>query len=243
MATVRLRRPAPRAGGAPRERRPGPARHRHLDVHRDVRARPVAACSARWPTARAAGRPRRSGCCPPARSRSSPARPRTGRGTRRRSARSSPTSSACRSRTSRSCTATPRSRRRAWTPTARGRWPSAASPSSRRREKVVDKAKQIAAHLLEASEDDLEFADGRFTVKGTDKGVAIQEVALAAFTAHDCPRASSPSLDARRHVRPGELLLPARHPPRARSRSTPRPGASTSASTSAWTTSATWSTR
>ena len=130
---VRLRGPAPRAGGAARERRPGPARHRHLDVHRDVRARPVAAAGLARPTARAAGRPRRSGCWPPARSRSSPARPRTGRGTRRRSARSSPTSSACRSRTSRSCTATPRSRRRASTPTARGRWSSAASRSSTRR--------------------------------------------------------------------------------------------------------------
>ena len=61
----------------------------------------------------------------------SPARPGTARATRRRSARSSPTSSACRSRTSRSCTATPRSRRRAWTPTARARWSSAASRSSR----------------------------------------------------------------------------------------------------------------
>ena len=64
-----------------RERgRPGPARHRHLDLHRDVRAGPVAACSGRWRTARAAGRPRRSGCCRSARSRSSPARPAHGQG-------------------------------------------------------------------------------------------------------------------------------------------------------------------
>ena len=39
---VRLRRAARRAGQPPGERRPGPARHRHLDVHRDVRARAVA---------------------------------------------------------------------------------------------------------------------------------------------------------------------------------------------------------
>ena len=48
-------------------------------------------CSARSPTARVAGRTRPSGCCPPARSRWSPGRRRTGRGTRRRGASSSPT--------------------------------------------------------------------------------------------------------------------------------------------------------
>ena len=89
------------------------------------------ACWARWPTAPAAGSTRPCGCCPPARSRWSPARARTGRATRRRSARSSPTGSASRSRTSRSCTATPPCRTRAWTPTVRARSRSAASPSSR----------------------------------------------------------------------------------------------------------------
>ncbi|MDN5919505.1 MAG: molybdopterin-dependent oxidoreductase, partial [Pseudonocardia sp.] len=62
-------------------------------------------------------------------------------------------------------------------------------------EKVVAKAKKIAAHLLEASEDDLEFADGTFTVKGTDKGKAIQEIAFATFMAHDYPEDMEPSLD------------------------------------------------
>ena len=56
---------------------------------------------------------------------------RTARATRRRSARSSPTGSACRSRTSRCCTATPRSPRKGSTPTARGRWSSAARRWSR----------------------------------------------------------------------------------------------------------------
>jgi aerobic carbon-monoxide dehydrogenase large subunit len=63
-------------------------------------------------------------------------------------------------------------------------------------EKVVEKARKIAAHLLEASEDDLEFANGRFSVKGTDKGMAIQEVAFATFAAHDYPEGLEPSLDA-----------------------------------------------
>jgi carbon-monoxide dehydrogenase large subunit len=62
-------------------------------------------------------------------------------------------------------------------------------------EKVVAKAKKIAAHLLEASEDDLEFANGSFTVRGTDKGKAIQEIAFAAFMAHDYPDDMEPSLD------------------------------------------------
>jgi carbon-monoxide dehydrogenase large subunit len=63
-------------------------------------------------------------------------------------------------------------------------------------EKVVEKARKIAAHILEASEDDLEFASGRFGVKGTDKGMAIQEVAFATFMAHNYPEGVEPSLDA-----------------------------------------------
>jgi carbon-monoxide dehydrogenase large subunit len=63
-------------------------------------------------------------------------------------------------------------------------------------DKVVAKAKKIAAHLLEASEDDIEFTAGQFTVRGTDKGKAIQELAFAAFMAHDYPEDMEPSLDA-----------------------------------------------
>ncbi|WP_236788960.1 xanthine dehydrogenase family protein molybdopterin-binding subunit [Amycolatopsis sp. GM8] len=63
-------------------------------------------------------------------------------------------------------------------------------------DKVIDKARKVAAHLLEAAEDDLEFSGGRFAVKGTDKGVTIQEVAFATFTAHDFPEGVEPSIDA-----------------------------------------------
>jgi carbon-monoxide dehydrogenase large subunit len=62
-------------------------------------------------------------------------------------------------------------------------------------DKVIEKAKPIAAHLLEASVDDLEFTDGRFGVKGTDKGLAMAEVALATFAAHNLPDGVEPSLD------------------------------------------------
>ena len=62
-------------------------------------------------------------------------------------------------------------------------------------DKVIEKARPIAAHLLEASVDDLEFADGRFSVRGTDSGVAITEIATAVFAAHDYPEGVEPSLD------------------------------------------------
>ena len=240
---VRLRGPAPRAGGAAALGRPGAAGHRHLDVHRDVRARPVAGCSARWPTARAAGRPRASGCSPPARSRSSPAPRRTVRGTRRRSARSSPTSSACRSRTSRSCTATPRSRRRASTPTDRARSPSAASRSSRPAQKVIAKASKLAAHLLEASEDDIEFANGTVHGAGHRQGQAHPGDRVRRVHGARLPGRHGALARRRRRVRPGQLLVPARHAPRGdRGRHRDR-ARRRCASTSAWTTSATWSTR
>lgn len=61
--------------------------------------------------------------------------------------------------------------------------------------KVIEKARPIAAHLLEASVDDLEFEDGRFTVKGTDQGMALGEIALATFAAHNLPDGVEPSLD------------------------------------------------
>ncbi|MFI7588809.1 xanthine dehydrogenase family protein molybdopterin-binding subunit [Spongisporangium articulatum] len=62
-------------------------------------------------------------------------------------------------------------------------------------DKVIEKAKVIAAHMLEASVDDIEFAAGRFTVRGTDQGTGIADVALATFAAHDLPDGVEPSLD------------------------------------------------
>ncbi|WP_019855688.1 xanthine dehydrogenase family protein molybdopterin-binding subunit [Actinopolyspora mortivallis] len=63
-------------------------------------------------------------------------------------------------------------------------------------DRVIDKARSIAAHLLECSEQDLDFSAGRFSVRGTDRGMALTEVALAAFTAHDLPEGVEPNLDA-----------------------------------------------
>jgi aerobic carbon-monoxide dehydrogenase large subunit len=51
-------------------------------------------------------------------------------------------------------------------------------------DKVEAKAKKVAALCMEAAEADIEFKDGRFSVKGTDKGMAFGEVALQAYVAH-----------------------------------------------------------
>ncbi|HEY7565536.1 MAG TPA: aerobic carbon-monoxide dehydrogenase large subunit [Acidimicrobiia bacterium] len=50
--------------------------------------------------------------------------------------------------------------------------------------KIRAKAQEIAAHLLEAATEDLEWEPGKFKVKGTDRGVTIQEIAFAAYTNH-----------------------------------------------------------
>ncbi|OUZ12384.1 carbon monoxide dehydrogenase [Aeromicrobium sp. PE09-221] len=62
-------------------------------------------------------------------------------------------------------------------------------------DKVIAKAKLVAAHLLEASVDDIEFSAGRFNVRGTGQGMAIGEIAAAVFAAHDLPDDMEPSLD------------------------------------------------
>jgi carbon-monoxide dehydrogenase large subunit len=64
-------------------------------------------------------------------------------------------------------------------------------------DKVIDKAKQIAAHQLEASADDLEFSGGVFRVAGSpEKEVPLAAIAFAAFTAHDLPDGLEPNLEA-----------------------------------------------
>jgi len=54
-------------------------------------------------------------------------------------------------------------------------------------DKIEAKAKKVAAHVMEASESDVEFKDGNFSVKGTDKKMAFGEVALSAYVAHKFP--------------------------------------------------------
>ncbi|MGR3571968.1 xanthine dehydrogenase family protein molybdopterin-binding subunit [Brevirhabdus sp.] len=54
-------------------------------------------------------------------------------------------------------------------------------------EKIINKAKKIAAHMMEASEGDIELKDGKFTVAGTDKSLAWGDVTLAAYVPHNYP--------------------------------------------------------
>ncbi|MBI4291440.1 MAG: xanthine dehydrogenase family protein molybdopterin-binding subunit [Betaproteobacteria bacterium] len=54
-------------------------------------------------------------------------------------------------------------------------------------DKVITKGKKIAAHLLEASETDIEFKDGIFRIAGTDKQVPFASVALTAYVPHNYP--------------------------------------------------------
>ena len=75
-------------------------------------------------------------------------------------------------------------------------------------EKVVAKAKVIAAHLLEAAEDDLEFEAGKFTVRGTESSIGIGDIALAAFAAHNLPDGVEPSIDADATYDPENFSFP-----------------------------------
>ncbi|MEP1768861.1 MAG: xanthine dehydrogenase family protein molybdopterin-binding subunit [Sulfitobacter sp.] len=54
-------------------------------------------------------------------------------------------------------------------------------------EKIINKAKKIAGHMLEASDSDIELKDGVFSVAGTDKSVTFGEVALKAYIPHEFP--------------------------------------------------------
>src|SRR5919106_431461 len=54
-------------------------------------------------------------------------------------------------------------------------------------DKIIEKGKKIAAHLLEASEGDVEFKDGSFAVKGTDRAKSIGEVVFEAYVPHHLP--------------------------------------------------------
>ncbi|HET8604829.1 MAG TPA: xanthine dehydrogenase family protein molybdopterin-binding subunit [Marmoricola sp.] len=75
-------------------------------------------------------------------------------------------------------------------------------------DKVIEKAKPIAAHLLEASVDDIEFSGGRLSVRGTDKGIALTEVAAAAFTGHNLPDGVEPSIDSEATYDPVNFNFP-----------------------------------
>jgi carbon-monoxide dehydrogenase large subunit len=76
-------------------------------------------------------------------------------------------------------------------------------------EKVLDKCRAIAAHQLEVAEDDLDFADGSFRVKGSpDRELAIGAIAFEAFTAHNLPDGLEPNLEAQVSWDPPNFTFP-----------------------------------
>jgi len=75
--------------------------------------------------------------------------------------------------------------------------------------KVRDKATLVAAQMLEASPDDLDFSDGAFAVKGSpDKRTTIQEVAFRAWQAFGMPEGVTPGLDETVFFDPPNCVFP-----------------------------------
>jgi aerobic carbon-monoxide dehydrogenase large subunit len=76
-------------------------------------------------------------------------------------------------------------------------------------QKVVEKAKRVAAHLLEAAEGDIRFDGGTFSVAGSPEAKkTIQEVALATFAAHDLPEGMEPTINADAVLDPDNFSYP-----------------------------------
>jgi carbon-monoxide dehydrogenase large subunit len=85
--------------------------------------------------------------------------------------------------------------------------PTAGAAGAMAARKIRDKAKKIAAHLLEVSEEDLVWEPGKFSVKGApQKTKTIQEIALAAYTNH--PAGMEAGLEAVNYYDPPNLTFP-----------------------------------
>ena len=73
--------------------------------------------------------------------------------------------------------------------------------------KLRDKARKIAAHLLEASPEDLDWEPGKFSVKGSpDSSVSIQDIAFAAYTNH--PEDEEAGLEGVHYYNPPNMTYP-----------------------------------
>ncbi|GAA5345160.1 xanthine dehydrogenase family protein molybdopterin-binding subunit [Planifilum fimeticola] len=76
-------------------------------------------------------------------------------------------------------------------------------------DRVLEKAKKIASHALEASEADLEFEGGAFQVKGVpDRKISFQDVTLKAYLAWDLPEGVEPALEAQAFYDPSNFVYP-----------------------------------
>jgi aerobic carbon-monoxide dehydrogenase large subunit len=85
--------------------------------------------------------------------------------------------------------------------------PTAGAAGAMAARKIRDKAKKIAAHLLEVAEEDLVWSPGKFSVKGApSRAKTIQEIALAAYTNH--PQGMEAGLEAISYYDPPNLTFP-----------------------------------
>jgi aerobic carbon-monoxide dehydrogenase large subunit len=75
--------------------------------------------------------------------------------------------------------------------------------------KVQDKARKIAAHLLEAAPEDVELADGKYQVKGSpDKGLPLGDISLAAYVPENIPDGMEPGLEETNFYDPENFVFP-----------------------------------
>ncbi|MEO0875664.1 MAG: molybdopterin cofactor-binding domain-containing protein, partial [Bacteroidota bacterium] len=75
-------------------------------------------------------------------------------------------------------------------------------------DKVLEKGARIAAHKLEAAVEDLDYAEGKWTVKGTDKSIGFGDIALTAYVPHDYPAGEEPGLDFSSFYDPANFTYP-----------------------------------
>ena len=77
-------------------------------------------------------------------------------------------------------------------------------------DKIIAKGKKIAAHMLEASEGDIVFEDGNFSVTGTDKKKTFGEIAFSAYVPHNYPLETlEPGLEETAFYDPANFTYPA----------------------------------
>ena len=77
-------------------------------------------------------------------------------------------------------------------------------------DKIIDKSKKIAAHMMGAAEGDIEFENGTFKVSGTDKSMEFGEVALSAYVPHNYPLdVLEPGLEESAFYDPANFTYPA----------------------------------
>src|SRR5690606_12334229 len=75
-------------------------------------------------------------------------------------------------------------------------------------DKVLEKGAKIAAHKLECAADELEYGEGKWTVKGTDKSISLGDVALTAYIQHVYPEGVEPGMDFSSFYDPANFTYP-----------------------------------